>query len=181
MSKNFSGVYKKLWEKIIKNKYVVAVVVLGIILIAFPFGKSKDGDVEQTGQTNVVDNVFSLEEQEEKVAAALSKIDGAGEVQVVLTLNTSTEQVVAQNEETAVKSDEESSESSSGIETVIVSDGGSGEGPVTLKYIYPEYRGALVVAGGAGNPSVKLQITEAVSALTGLGTDKITVTKMKES
>ena len=39
----------------------------------------------------------------------------------------------------------------------------------------------LVVAEGADDPAVRLQLTDAVSSLTGLGADKITVTKMRVS
>ena len=42
---------------------------------------------------------------------------------------------------------------------------------------YPQYRGALVVCDGGGSDSVRLQIINAVSALTGLGTDRIAVVK----
>ena len=48
-----------------------------------------------------------------------------------------------------------------------------------LHRIYPEYRGALVVAQGADNAAIKLAITQAVAGLTGLSSDKITVVKMK--
>jgi stage III sporulation protein AG len=52
---------------------------------------------------------------------------------------------------------------------------------VTLKTVYPEYLGALVVCEGADNPTVAYQIVKAVAGLTGLGTDKIVVSKMNES
>ena len=47
--------------------------------------------------------------------------------------------------------------------------------------MYPEYLGALIVAEGAGNAETKLKLTQAVAALTGLSTEKITVVKMKSS
>jgi hypothetical protein len=47
---------------------------------------------------------------------------------------------------------------------------------VTLIYVYPKYRGALVGCTGAGS-ALRLEITKAVAALTGLSTDKITVIK----
>ena len=40
--------------------------------------------------------------------------------------------------------------------------------------LYPEYKGALIIAENAG-AAIKLEITNAVSALTGLTSDKITV------
>jgi stage III sporulation protein AG len=43
----------------------------------------------------------------------------------------------------------------------------------------PQYLGAIVVCQGADRSDVRLAIVEAVSALTGLGADKISVLKMK--
>ena len=39
--------------------------------------------------------------------------------------------------------------------------------------------GAVIVCRGAENPEVRLSVTNAVAAYTGLGSDKITVMKMK--
>ena len=41
----------------------------------------------------------------------------------------------------------------------------------------PLYRGALIVCEGGGNDAVRLQVIEAVAALTGLGSDRIAVVK----
>jgi stage III sporulation protein AG len=61
-------------------------------------------------------------------------------------------------------------------ETVIIS-GDSGEEVVLLTQRYPTFQGALVVCHGADDPQVRLQITQAISVLTGLGADRITVCK----
>ena len=180
--KNFSGTYGKVWEKISKYKFVLIVLLAGLVLLLIPTGTSSGEKTAVTDST--VKEDFSLKDQESRIASALSKIEGAGSVTVVLTLKGSTEQIIA--------SDETSSDSTGGNNNaesktensktaVIISKGSSNESPVTLKYIYPEYLGALVVSQGAGNPTVKLQLIEAVSGLTGLGTDKVTVTKMKNS
>ena len=44
--------------------------------------------------------------------------------------------------------------------------------------IYPRYQGALLVCAGEMTP-VRLQLTEAMSALTGLGADKISISQGK--
>ena len=56
-------------------------------------------------------------------------------------------------------------------------DGGSAEEPVVTRTVYPTYRGALVVCQGGDQADVKLAVTEAVAALTGLSADRITVAK----
>ena len=54
-------------------------------------------------------------------------------------------------------------------------DDGSAEAPVVTRTVYPTYRGALVVCQGGDRADVKLAVTEAVAALTGLPADRITV------
>ena len=44
-----------------------------------------------------------------------------------------------------------------------------------LQTVAPQFRGALVVCAGGDDPGVRLQVIRAVSALTGLGSDCITV------
>lgn len=157
-------VFRKFIKILKKNQYVLIVLIVGLIILLLPTG-SKSNTEKKTQTTEVQSSLnFSVEEMEDKIANALSEIEGAGEVTVVLTLKTSMEQ------EVAVDKDD-----SGGETNVTVSDGSGNESPLTIKYKYPEYQGALVVAKGADNAGVKLQITKAVSSLTGLSTDKISV------
>lgn len=55
--------------------------------------------------------------------------------------------------------------------------GGDREETVVTRTAYPTYRGALVVCQGGDRADVKLAVTEAVSALTGLSSDRVTVAK----
>ena len=62
------------------------------------------------------------------------------------------------------------------FETVLV-DGANGDEVVVRRTISPIYRGALVVCGGGDRPSVRLAVTQAVSALTGLPASRVAVEK----
>ena len=106
---------------------------------------------------------------EDRLSEALSKIDGAGEVTVVLTVRDGPRQVLAQD------SREEQGET----ETVVISRGSSTQETVTVQELYPSYQGALLVCPGGDDPTVCLKLTEATSALTGLGADKISISKGK--
>ncbi|NLA87843.1 MAG: stage III sporulation protein AG [Clostridiales bacterium] len=182
-NKNMAETLGKIWGLLKKNKYVMAVLLVGLVLILLPTGSP--AAKKNTDRGSVSQTAFSLSEEENRIAAALSKIEGAGKVAVVLALKCSEEQVLAKDESESrsyggsADSPEESVEKNS--DTVIVSAGSSNQTPVTLKYIYPRYQGALVVCEGADNAAVRLQITKAVSGLTGLGTDKIIVTKLNKS
>ena len=48
---------------------------------------------------------------------------------------------------------------------------------VVTRQQYPTYRGALVVCQGGDQADVRLAVTEAVAALTGLSSDRVTVAK----
>ena len=50
---------------------------------------------------------------------------------------------------------------------------------VVTEQTYPVYQGAVVVCQGAGDSGVHLAVVQAVSVLTGLGSDKITVVQWK--
>ena len=160
-----SELIKKLSEKAKGNKYIIIAVIFGIILMLLPFGSGGEERTEYEAPE------FSLEEQEKKLENMLENIQGAGKVKVMLTLKTSTEQVLATDEDLGTDGD-------SKRDTVVVSKGSGEQGAVTVKYIYPEYLGAAVVAEGADSASVKLAIAEMVSAVTGLEVGQISVMKM---
>ena len=151
-------------------KYVLLVAAAGLLLLLWPAGEDRQQPAaEETGLAGEQEN-FSVEALEERLAAALSRIEGAGEVSVVLTVETGMERVLA-----ADRSQEQSEgELSTREETVILSTD-QGEEAVLVTQRYPTFQGALVVCPGGGDPSVRLVLTQAVAALTGLGSDRITV------
>ena len=61
----------------------------------------------------------------------------------------------------------------------VVGGSGIGAGVVVTQSRYPEFIGALVVCEGGGSSAVRLAVTQAVSALTGLPSDRITVVRGK--
>lgn len=159
-----AGLYKALG----KHKYVLLVLLVGVLVILWPSSERQAGP-QTTAEEQAPRLTFSLAAEEQRIAAALSQIAGAGEVTVVLSLKTSLEQEVAVDEDASGRR-----------ETVTISAGQGVQSEVTLRYRYPEFQGALVVSEGAHNASVRLQLTQAVAALTGLGTDRITVTVMQD-
>ena len=169
----------KIVDALLKNKYALIVVLAGIFLLLLPTGGGSGGAQQSAAPEPQPSSAqFSLAEQERRIAEALSRIDGAGEVTVVLTLRSSVEQVVAQDRRDFSRGEGSGEQSES---TVIITTGSQQQSPVALKYIYPEFLGALVVAQGADNAAVRLELLSAVATLTGLGTDRITVTRMTTS
>lgn len=162
-----------------RYKYVGLVLLAGLLLLLWPSGKRDSADLPQPSPAPVgtTEEDFSVAALEEKLAQTLSKVQGAGEVSVMLTVQGGSRRVLAQDSKEARDADGSYEKQS---ETVVVSGGtGNGEGPVLLQQLYPRFQGAVVVCEGAGNASVRLKLMEAVSALTGLGTDKIAICKGK--
>ena len=63
---------------------------------------------------------------------------------------------------------------------VLTVNRGSGRQEVVVtQQLYPTYQGAVVVCEGAGSSSVRLAVVNAVSVLTGLSSDRISVVKWK--
>ena len=158
------------WKLLNQYKYVLIVIAAGILLLLWPTGER--GQEAEAGGTADVREVFDLEAMEEKLSQTLSKVEGAGEVTVTLTVKSGMEQVLASDRTTSVTERGSSVEE----ETVLVNSGGSQEA-LLLTQRYPTFQGALVVCPGGDNVEIRLLLTQAVSALTGLGADRITVCK----
>lgn len=169
------------WEKVKtrgfelfqRYKFVLLVLCLGLILLLWPSGREEAKELP----TEPVLEDFSVTALEEKLSTALSKIQGAGDVTVLLTVQGGSRKVLAEDEHLQRDAD---GSSSSQFSTVVVSGGaGTGESPVLVQQLYPKFQGALVVCSGGNDAAVRLKLMEAVSALTGLGADKISICKGK--
>ena len=75
---------------------------------------------------------------------------------------------------THIVSERESGGGSSNT-VVTVGKGSGNQDVVPIQTVAPQFRGALVVCPGGNSAQVRLKIIEAVSALTGLGSDRISV------
>ena len=150
-------------------KFVLIAIAAGIMLLAWPSDRDKASAAEASGLAGTEED-FSVDALEERLGKALSKVDGAGEVLVILTVQTGMERVLATN-----RSVEQTSDSRNMGEDIVVISGKGGEEALLIRQNYPTFQGALLICSGGEDPSVRLQLTEAVSALTGLGADRIAI------
>lgn len=160
----------RLWDS---YKYVLLVILAGVLLLLLPDSQETAKDREQ-GTTSKEED-FSVEALEEKLKNTLSEIDGAGQVLVMLTVESGTKRIFAQDG----SMEQDGSSVQRETQTVVVSAGSGTQETVLVQQVYPRFQGALVVATGGGDPEVRLKLTEAVAALTGLGADKISICKGK--
>lgn len=150
-----------------KYKYAAIVLLVGIVLLLLPQRNTTDSDVSEEPTQPITSQPL----KQEALAEILQTIDGAGKVQVLLS--------VAQGEETLYQTNSDTSGENIKIETVILSDSQRGEHGLVRKVNPPVYLGAIVTCQGADSPAVKLAVTQAVMKITGLGADNVCVLKMK--
>ena len=128
-------------------------------------------------------------ELEERLTQALSRMAGVGEVQVMITLKSSSELVVEKeqpvrrsstNERDGAGGSRTVSEVTSEESVVYRSDGSRNE-PYVVKTLAPQIEGVLVIAQGAGNGTVSRTIVEIAQALFGVEAHKVKVVRMEEA
>lgn len=163
-----------------KYKAVLLVIAAGILCLLWPSGGGGDKETDFTEKTSSEDQELQqLEAIQTEMEEILGHIRGVGQLQLMLTVDRGREQVLAGDTTLSYSGPTAAPEDySRSSETVVLSgDGGS---VVVTQEVWPKFRGALVVCEGAGDPAVQLEVIEAVSALTGLGTDKISVVTWAE-
>lgn len=168
MNKKAEGV-RKIWDR---YKYAVLVALIGAGLLLLPAGRrAAAGSPETRGP--------AVEEPDLQAALEeiLGSISGVGQVKVLLTLDSDGEAQLAQDTELSYSGNTASPEDYARRSKTVLVDGASGDETVVVRRTYPTYRGALVVCQGGGRAEVRLAVTEAVAAVTGLPSDRVTVAK----
>ena len=121
--------------------------------------------------------VISDRDIQAEMEEILGVMSGVGQVRVMLTKESDGELHLAQNTELAYSGNTAAPEDYSRRSETVLVNGETGDEAVVTQTGYPSYRGALIVCQGGDRADVKLAVTEAVAALTGLPTDRITVAK----
>ena len=155
-----------------KYRYAAIFLVIGIALMVFPVPSGDNRENVEEKQTVPAELSISVEDRLEKI---LSQIDGAGRVEVMLTIAFGEEKLYQYDEDTSV-----SDTTNSLRKTVVtVTDSQRNETGLIRQINPPVYMGAVIICQGAENPTIKLAIVDAVSKATGLGANEISVLKMK--
>jgi len=155
---------RKLWNR---YKFVGLVALAGIGLLLWPAENHTEAELPAVQERE-------LEAEMEEILSAMS---GVGQAKVLLTVDSDGERQLAQDTELTYRGDTAAPEDYSRRSEIVLADGVSGDEAVVLQNRQPVYRGALVVCQGGDRAEVRLAVTEAVSVLTGLSADRITVAK----
>ena len=173
--KKWNRIFEKIQNKSGKEKITI-VVLTGILLlvISLPTG-SKSGQTEtnentQTRQTGLSESAKSYETVlEEKLEKALKKVEGVGEVSVVITLKNTSEKIIAADSDYSESVIQES-DSAGGVRSTTQQSGSTsniyydtqeGSEPYVTKENMPEVEGIVIVAKGGGDGNVCADITAA--------------------
>lgn len=160
----------RILQGISKYKYVWVVLLVGFVLMSIPEKNTKISNKELAELDAVIEEVTLADQLEE----ILGKIQGAGRVRVMLAVAQG-ERIIYQTDSTYAQNDKHTD---TRTQTVLVTDSQRNETGLVHQKNPPIYQGAIVLAEGADNPVIKLAIVEAVSNVTGVGADKISVLKM---
>lgn len=163
------GSNEKIVEFLKKYKFILLLILLGILLMLIP-EKKEDIVIKENKEES--HNIYSLEVSLEDI---LSKVEGAGKVSVLLTEYAGEERIYQLDESVSQRADSTERKQ----ETIILTDSERDEAGMIRRIISPIYQGAIVVCQGADKATVCLAIVEAVTKVTGLNSNQISVLKMK--
>lgn len=165
-------IMKKLTEsanfKKVYGGILLSVILLVAINVFTPNEKQKE--VRQDGNFTQESIITYYEGRLEDI---LNKVEGAGKVDVMITLEGSGEKIYA------VEQKRNNSENTNTIEskTTLVSKGSGVQEPIVIKETIPQIKGVLVVCEGGGNKEVELLLTKGVKTLLDISMSKIFVIK----
>ncbi len=158
-------------EYIKKYRYVALVLLAGLLLMLIPEEK-KEAASPSPKAAALAEEGAALQDS---LAQILAEIEGAGKVKVLLTQAAGEETVYQVNGNTNRSPDANTQKQ----DTVLITNAQREEQGLVRQINPPIYQGALIVCQGGDRPAVRLAIVQAVSSVTGLTSDCITVLKMK--
>jgi stage III sporulation protein AG len=184
-------------KKTIENLVVfVIILVATIIFINYIWNgdKKKDNNKQNVLVNNQLEeqnisssNNYTSGSLENQIEELLKKLAGVEDVKVLITYS-ETNKVVPMYNEDVQQSTTQEEDNQGGVRTinensnkkeVVYQENNGQKIVVTSSVVTPEIKGAVVLAKGASNSSVKSNIIQAVEAATGLPTHKIQVFEMK--
>ena len=188
ITKKTEGNNKKNIENLVVFLILLIITVIAINMI---WGKEEEQVEEQasykvlasqTENSNIIEeSEYDLQVELEDI---LSKMDGIGKVDVLVTYSQTSTVIpmYSQTESSTITEETDSGggsrkQESSNVNKEIITDGENNA--ITQTVMLPKVEGAIVIAEGGGNATIKSNIIQAVSAVTGLATYKVQVFEMK--
>ena len=150
------------------------VLLAGVGLLLWPVEKKAEASAPAIPEK---EESTALRETEERMRSILSRIHGVGQLELMLTVESTMEREFAMDTELSYSGTTSAPDDYTRRSETVILSGDAGEEAVVVREIATTYRGALVVCQGGDHAEVKLAVTQAVAALTGLSSDRITVVR----
>ena len=154
-------------KKAFKIEYILVVVLIVLISCLFLLNS---GFFNIFSSSNTTKSESYETELEEKLSLLISAIDGAGSVNVLITVDGSIKQEYLKNTTTKHENNVKVTE-----ETTVLINGK----PQLVKEYYPEVLGVVVICQGGENVKVKMAITEVITTLLPISSENIRILKKK--
>ena len=179
------NVFQKIKNKIqkVKNLNLVLGIATACIVLLCMF--SMFGVNDNAVETKLESESY-YKQVEDRLAHVLSQIKGAGEVKVMINYSGTSEIITATTKNTSTDKTTDNGSNSNRVteskteitEPVIIQQNGE-DVPVIIKEILPDIVGVIVVAEGAKDMSVKLNLVSAIQTLLNVSADKVEIFAMK--
>ena len=159
-----------IFDKIKKIKNFEIYLAVGLILIMVAIYLTTFGGGARSGSSSAANWQRSNEdsyarELESKLANTLANIKGAGKVTAMVTVVGSATLEIAYNIDEKSITQQGSGGSATTTTTIVKNPVIVGGQPLVILEIKPKLKGVVIVASGAGDPGVRLQLLRAVQAL----------------
>ena len=178
---------KSLFEKINKlsagkkAKYLAIIIIIAIILAIY---FSSFTPAETTKEQQPEDQTQTERDLADQLSNTLSKVEGAGRVEVVINYESDGSLVPAlttEEQNTVSNADGNTSKTTSKKQSPVTVQGSNGGDAVIIETLAPKVRGVVVVAQGADDIGVKMDLLNAVSTLLDVPVSKVEVLKMNKN
>lgn len=158
------------------GKIIVAVGLIGMALILLSEFLPK-----QTAKTAAkVSAEEFVQKTEEKLSAMLGSIEGAGQCQVMVTLENGVEYVYASQNKVntdRVEAGDKLTQRDGTEENIIIVDTDQGRQGLLITEIQPTVKGVVIVCEGGDQPLVQQRVTDAVTTALNISSKRVCVTK----
>ena len=150
-------------------------------LALLPAGQGRTDTAAPAAGQDSAAYVASLET---RLLTLLNSSEGAGDLSLMVTLESGAEYIYAPEKKSAVDALSDTlSASSARVENrndsedsyIIVKGADGGESPVLLRRIEPKVQGVAIVSSGAGDPTVRQKLIETASVALGIPTTRVSV------
>ena len=161
------------------TQYVLCgVLMVALVLLSWPqlfASEKKEESLEQT-----TSSVFDPETEKQRLASILSSIKGAGQVEVMITYEGEAEKVPAYDNNSTTSSTVDAQNRSTTNQSTSSKPVSGSEDLVVITEKRPQVLGVVIVAEGADDLSVQMELSRAAQTALGVDASKVEVFEMNQ-